>query len=144
MGRNAEDDYTSTDLSVAPEAPLPVDPMANSTAMLGAPTDGTSEVSPEEAGPAGSLAFLGMMVQGAQGLSANVPGFVPMEITQWLQGAMQQLPQMLQSLSSGVGMQGPGAAMPGQGGGGMMAMLGAPSGPAPAQAGPSRPPRPSY
>lgn len=140
MGRTPDDSEFGADLAYPPEAELPVDPQANSTAMLGSPDEETGEVSPEEAGPGASLAFLGMMVQGAQGLSSRHPGFIPMEITAWLQQAMQILPQMLQHMQSGLGAGMPGAGM--QSPMGQTMALG-PSAPPPTAA-PSGPPARSY
>ncbi len=141
MGRSAEDEFGSQDLSAPPEAPLPVDPMDNSMAMLGTPPEGTGEVSPEMAGPAAPLAFMGMMAQGAEGLGSLLPGFVPMEIIAWIQGALTQLPQLIQQTMSGS----MGGGMPGMGvppsGAAPTAALG-PSGASPQAAQPSGPPRP--
>lgn len=139
MGRTAEDDYSGQDLSEPPVPDLPVDPVANSTAMLGSPEPGTGEVSPEEAGPAASLAFLGMMVQGAQGLSTSYPGFVPMEIIAWLQGAMQQLPQMIQQSQMGAGASGLGMGGQSMMGGGTAALGIPPSMQSGQSSGPPRP-----
>lgn len=121
----AESGY-SPDLSTPPEAYLPPDPGDNSTAMLGEPNMQDPAVSPSEAGPTGqSLAALGMIVQGAQILSLHIPGFVPMEVTAWVQQAMQVLPQLLQQMQSGLAAAGsgmlPGAGMAQTGGIGPMA-----------------------
>lgn len=130
------------DLTVAPEQDLPVDPMANSTAMLGEAPEGTGEVSPEDAGPGVSYSYLSMMIHGAEGLSSQIPGFVPMEITAWLQAAIQTLPLIIEKMQSSLA-----APIPGMGPmipGGMTGMLGgAPGGPMqpPAPSAPSGPPR---
>lgn len=134
-----EDEY---DLTSPPEADLPVDPQANSLAMLGGTggEDANGAMLPSEAGPTGeALAGMGMMVQGAQLLSAHIPGFVPVEVTAWLQQGMQLLPQLLQQMQSGLGAQVPGmgqAAMMGQ-----MGALAPAGGSPPQQSQPSGPPR---
>lgn len=143
MSRTPDDDPVyGADLTAPPEADLPVDPMANSTAMLGEAPEGTGEVSPENAGPAVSYSYLSMMIHGAEGLSTQIPGFVPMEITAWLQAAMQTLPMIIEKMQSSLAAPIPGAGpmMPG----GMTGMLGGmPGGPMQpsAPSAPSGPPR---
>lgn len=142
IGSNQETGPDEFDLAYPPEASLPVDPQANSLAMLGYPSEDTGELSPEEAGPGASLAFLGMMVQGAQGLSSRHPGFVPMEITAWLEQAMQLLPQMIQQMQSQSGL---GSMVSGAGVMGGTGALGPMAGPPPQAAPqPSGPPGRSY
>jgi hypothetical protein len=139
----------SDDLTAAPGAALMPDPADNSLAMLGqTPEDETGgAMLPSEAGPTGTaLAAMGMMVQGAQMLSTQLPGFVPQEITMWLQQGMQILPQLIQQMQSGMqGMPpgGPGAMMGGGMMGGDMGGQTAALGPAqqPPGSSPSGPPR---
>lgn len=126
-------------LSVGPPpAPLKSDPAEdNSLAMLGeSPMDpNNGAVMPSEGGPMGlALGSLGMVIQGLQGLSTVIPGFVPAEITLWTQQAMQLLPQLLQQMQSSLA-----SGMPGMGMG--MSQTGALGGPPP-MAG-MQPPAPS-
>lgn len=166
--RSAVDDSPSaseagydSDLSTPPEAYMPPSPADNSSAMLGyTPEDEeeSGELPPSEGGiQATALGMLGMAVQGLQGLGSLIPGFVPMEVTAWLQQAMQQLPAILQSMSSGLAAASSGAAgspmggmaggMPGQGmGGGGMTGGSAPAsalGPSESSSSQSQPPQKS-
>lgn len=106
----------SSQLSVGPPpAPLRSDPdEENSLAMLGeSPMDSKEgAVLPSEGGPMGlALGSMGMVIQGLQGLSAVVPGFVPAEVTLWTQQAMQLLPQLLQQMQSSLASGMPGMGM---------------------------------
>lgn len=101
--------------------PAPSDPAANTLAMLGeSPLDQQNggAVGGDAGGAGVALAGLSAMLQGAQMIGTALPGFVPPEISLWLQGAMSQMPQMLQQMQSA--MTGMGAAV----GGGAMPMLG--------------------
>jgi hypothetical protein len=145
MGRNPEDEEMyENDLTSPPEAQFMSDPESNSTAMLGTPSDESGEVSPEEAGPAVSLAYLGMMVQGAQGLASEFPGLVPMEITAWLQQAMQMLPQMIQQKQSALTSGVPGMGQPMMGSTAGLGPTAPPGGGMPPMGGPSGPPQRPY
>lgn len=130
---SSEDFGQGYDLTAPPEAFLPPDPYENSTAMLGEPgPDSQGAVLPSEAGASGrTLGAMGMISQGVQILSMDLPGFVPMEITAWVQQGMQILPQLLQQMQTGIAAAGPGAG----------AMLGGPS--LLGGAGPAQPPQPS-
>lgn len=145
-GGEYEEDPTlaspSSQLSAGPPpAPLRSDPDEdNSLAMLGtSPMDEMGgAVMPSEGGPMGlALGSLGMVIQGLQGLSTVVPGFVPAEVTMWTQQAMQMLPQLLQQMQSSLSSGVPGMAM----GMSQTGALGGMPPPAAAQPQPSGPPQ---
>lgn len=134
--------YGAEDLNAPPEAAPPDNGYTNSAAVLGPQGDpAEAAMMPSEGGVRGeTLAGLGMMIQGAQLLSTHVPGFVPQEITAWLQQSMQVLPQLVDQMQSGLagGMAGAGMGpmMGGQTGG-----LGPANMPSSQGAAPAGPPR---